>query len=127
MSSLPKRCTDGAFCVDEVQRLRGVALSRGEHKRVRREKGVERQYRLDCAGCGAAVAYRPKPFDESTRFLYVEKDAVVAGEREAELGAAKAAGGGVGALGASSNQTKWGRGGEREFMAREMAKVRAGR
>lgn len=43
-------------------------LEPGEFKKIKREKGVEKQYRLACKECGLMVCYKPVPLDEDTKY-----------------------------------------------------------
>ena len=36
-----------------------------------REKGVERQFRYNCELCDICIAYRPVPYEEESKFIYV--------------------------------------------------------
>jgi hypothetical protein len=58
---MPQRSTDSSFCVDEVKYLKSVNVVKGELKLVKREKGIEKQYPLNCTLCDVTVAYRSAP------------------------------------------------------------------
>ena len=58
---------------------------------IKREKGMEKQYRLNCTSCNVAVAYRPAPAGQPTKYLYVLPDAVALRGGPAALPASSAA------------------------------------
>ena len=58
LDQMPQRSTDHSYCVDEVKYLRNVNVVKGELKLVKREKGIEKQYPLNCTLCDVTVAYR---------------------------------------------------------------------
>ncbi|GJP29470.1 hypothetical protein CLOM_g16660 [Closterium sp. NIES-68] len=41
-----------------------------------REKGVERQFRYNCELCDACIAYRPVPYDQDSKFIYLFPEAL---------------------------------------------------
>jgi len=58
LSSLPKRKTDGAYVLEQGVTVFKLKSSEGATKLLRRAKGFERQYRLNCWNCGVPIAYR---------------------------------------------------------------------
>eukprot|EP00741_Cyanophora_paradoxa_P025289 tig00000361_g24408.t1 len=70
LAQLPKRKTDGSVVVEFERVLRSVHVAEGETKLIKREKGVERQHRMECPSCDAVLGYRPNAFDEKPQFLY---------------------------------------------------------
>ena len=60
LDTMSKRKTDGATAVLESYTADLYAL-RGEPKKIKRAKGVERQYPLTCGKCGVQIAYRCVP------------------------------------------------------------------
>lgn len=59
LSSLPCRSTDGASVVEEGSQLGELLLGGGaEPTLIRRERGIERQYQLNCRSCGLLLGYR---------------------------------------------------------------------
>ena len=77
LAAVKRRGTDNAWALNEAKLLRDFRLCRGETKLIRREKGVERQHRFNCANCEIFVAYRPKPRSEPSKFLYIVPGGVV--------------------------------------------------
>lgn len=70
MSELPARGTDGARVVDESKELEHLLLcplTEEQPALVRRDKGVEKQFRLGCRSCGERIVrvYVPCPCSES--------------------------------------------------------------
>lgn len=57
LETMSKRKTDGATAVLESYTADLYAL-RGDPKKIKRAKGVERQYPLKCGKCGVQIAYR---------------------------------------------------------------------
>mmetsp|Transcript_33018 Transcript_33018/g.53560 ORF Transcript_33018/g.53560 Transcript_33018/m.53560 type:complete len:259 (+) Transcript_33018:141-917(+) len=68
---LPCRTTDGAYALDCQAHTYKSSLKQGPVKLLRREKGVERQYRLLCSGCGLFIAYAPVESLKAARILYI--------------------------------------------------------
>jgi hypothetical protein len=64
--------------VEESRYIKELNLCKGEVKLIKRTKGVEKQYRLNCTNCDIAIAYRPVPPELATKYLYVLQDAVSA-------------------------------------------------
>jgi hypothetical protein len=91
LSLLPRRRTDNSYVVVEQTQLHKNKLQAGEVKAIKREKGVEKQWRLVCPNgeCGVTLAYRPAPHEEPTQFLYLLENSVT--ENLASVLAAQAA------------------------------------
>jgi hypothetical protein len=51
-------------------------MEEGEVKKIKREKGVEKQYRLNCKECGLFQCYRPVPPGSSTKYCYFVEGAL---------------------------------------------------
>jgi hypothetical protein len=70
--NLKKRSTDGSYALPEdAEYIREMYLVSGEVKVVERPKGMEKQWRLNCKGCGVWCAYRCTPPDVKSPFLYL--------------------------------------------------------
>jgi len=75
LSAMPCRSTDGATVVDESKQLGALLLTAAEQPvLVRRTKGVEKQWRLQCRSCSTSVAYRSAPTTSAGSFLYIHLD-----------------------------------------------------
>ena len=59
LGELPRRRTDGSYVVSEETHLKKHRMVEGEVKRLKREKGIEQQYRYNCSDCGLFLCYRP--------------------------------------------------------------------
>lgn len=71
LDSFPQRKTDQATVVPQ-QRVKQTRLKEGGTKTLKRAKGAERQYRLNCPGCSLWIAYTSQPDPQPTdAFLYV--------------------------------------------------------
>ena len=75
LSSMGKRKTDGATALLESYTEDLYAL-RGEPKKIKRPKGVEKQYPLTCSKCKVQIAYRSVPLNKQAKFMYVLADAL---------------------------------------------------
>ena len=73
LTTLPRRKTDGAYVLDSGETVFKLHASAGETKVIRREKGYERQHRLNCWSCGVFVAYTSS---EAAPVTYVLPDAL---------------------------------------------------
>lgn len=79
LSRVPRRSTDRSHVLMAGHQLQKHQLRKGEVKTIRRQKGLERQYRWNCSGCGVMVAYQSRPFEASAaevKHFYVLPDAV---------------------------------------------------
>ena len=54
------------------------ALRKGDMKAIKRDKGIEQQYRFNCTVCGLCLAYSPSPWDKNVTLLYLMDGAVMA-------------------------------------------------
>ena len=104
LSSMGKRKTDGATALLESYTEDLYAL-RGEPKKIKRPKGVEKQYPLTCSKCKVQIAYRSVPLNKQAKFMYVLADALspdpkkrvrVDGDSEEAAGSGSGAGSGAG-------------------------------
>lgn len=76
LEQMPERKTDGSRVVDARGDLVAVACVKGGTKLLKREKGVEKQFRYNCELCNVCVAYRPVPYEEDSKYIYVFPEAV---------------------------------------------------
>lgn len=77
LSDMPQRKTDEAFVLPE-KKCKKNNMTNGEVKAIKRDKGVEKQYRINCSNCGNPIAYRPVEWSQPTKFMYVYDRAVTA-------------------------------------------------
>jgi len=75
--TLPRRNTDKAFCLDEAIYFHKKYGNFGERILLRRQNGVERQYRFYCRQCRLPIGYRPNPPKETSKFTYLYHDSLV--------------------------------------------------
>jgi hypothetical protein len=85
-AKLPRRPVDSAVVVDTAKHLVEMQLIRGEERAIRREAGVEMQYRLCCRACKLPCAYASTPFDERIVFLFLMTDALRGERKEIKQG-----------------------------------------
>ena len=74
MHTLPRRKTDAAFVIDGKRPFKHK-LKEGECKSIKREGGVEKQYRWVCS-CGVPVCYQSTEFSTETPYIYIIDSAV---------------------------------------------------
>eukprot|EP00899_Mesostigma_viride_P028320 jgi/Mesvir1/8673/Mv02613-RA.1 len=79
LEEMPERRTDNSRVVDMAKDMCLLAVVKGEVKTIKREKGLEKQYRYNCELCDICIAYRPVPFTQETKFIYVFPNALVEG------------------------------------------------
>jgi len=58
LTSLPRRRTDGATVLERSSTVFKLNTKSGERKIIRRAKGYERQFRLNCWNCDVPMCYR---------------------------------------------------------------------
>ena len=61
ISQLPTRHTDGAHILQTDRHMFKLKVKRGSVVALRRERGVEKQWRWNCRQCGLPVAYQCEP------------------------------------------------------------------
>ncbi|CAI5474381.1 unnamed protein product [Closterium sp. Yama58-4] len=71
LSVLPERRTDGSRVVEAATDLVTMMAVKGGQKLLKREKGVERQFRYNCELCDACIAYRPVPYEQDCKYIYL--------------------------------------------------------
>lgn len=81
---LPKRKTDSALALDEAMYFHKNYANFGERMLLRRQNGVERQYRFYCRHCRALLGYRSSPPKETSKYSYFFKIALVQEQSHAE-------------------------------------------
>lgn len=77
LPSLKLRKADGARVMQEDKHLFKRMMNEGEIKYIKREKGIERQYRLVCKECGLLLCYRPVPMGQKSKYCYFVKDSMI--------------------------------------------------
>ena len=70
MAELPIRKTDGSRVVGS-ERLVSLECAKGPSKAIKRPKGVEKQFWLNCVHCDVTVAYRSTPFGQPGKYVYL--------------------------------------------------------
>ena len=72
VSRQPKRKADGSFVV-QAALLPKISMQEGEKKLIKREKGIEKQFRWSCAGegCGLTLCYQSTPWVGDAKCIYV--------------------------------------------------------
>ena len=75
LTALPRRKTDGAYALERPGTVFKLNTKEGETKLLRREKGYERQYRINCWNCDVQVGYRCEP-EKECRLTYLLHDAL---------------------------------------------------
>lgn len=74
LNSLPRRKTDCAYVLEKGTTVFKLKSKPGQTKLLRRPKGFERQYRLNCWNCNVPIAYKCEDSD-SAKLTYVLFDA----------------------------------------------------
>mmetsp|Transcript_29283 Transcript_29283/g.80182 ORF Transcript_29283/g.80182 Transcript_29283/m.80182 type:complete len:198 (+) Transcript_29283:95-688(+) len=77
VKTMPKRSTDSAIALDEALYFHKKYANFGEKILLRRQNGVEKQYRFYCRQCRQPLGYRPNPATETCKFSYFYKDSLV--------------------------------------------------
>eukprot|EP00271_Cylindrocystis_brebissonii_P013275 TRINITY_DN32998_c0_g1_i1.p1 TRINITY_DN32998_c0_g1~~TRINITY_DN32998_c0_g1_i1.p1 ORF type:complete len:487 (+),score=99.33 TRINITY_DN32998_c0_g1_i1:534-1994(+) len=77
ITDMPERKTDKSRVVDTGKDLVYLVCVKGGTKLLKREKGIEKQFRYNCELCDICVAYRPVPYEQESKFIYVFPEAVV--------------------------------------------------
>jgi len=75
MKSLPRRKTDGAYVLERGTAVFKLNAKPGDKKLLKREKGFERQYRLNCWNCRVPIAYACEEA-EKPALTYILPDAL---------------------------------------------------
>lgn len=79
MNTQPKRKADGS-CVVKASLLARLSMQEGEKKLIKREKGVEKQFRWSCTGegCGLTLCYQSTPWVGDAKCIFVLQGALAA-------------------------------------------------
>lgn len=75
LTSLPRRKTDGATVLERGTTVFKLNSRPGETKLLRRDKGYERQYRMNCWNCGVPIAYCSEA-EEQPKLTYIMAEAL---------------------------------------------------
>ncbi|GBG46512.1 hypothetical protein CBR_g79910 [Chara braunii] len=78
LSEMPERKTDNSRVVEVGKDLCSLVCAKGGTKLLKRDKGVEKQYRYNCELCDLCVGYRPVPYEMATKYIYIFPEAVKA-------------------------------------------------
>ena len=72
VSRQPKRGADGSFVL-KASLLAKSSMHEGEKKLIKREKGVEKQFRWSCTGegCGLTLGYQSTPWLGDAKCIFV--------------------------------------------------------
>eukprot|EP00249_Psilotum_nudum_P010079 c22319_g1_i2 orf=214-912(+) len=77
LQKMPRRKTDKAYALDKTKHLARLnVLEAGKQLLKRGEGKVERQFRMNCAGCGLFVCYRPEEDLNTASYIYVADGAL---------------------------------------------------
>ena len=76
LEAQPTRKTDGSHALDTTTVLVDLRVTSGGVKLLRRDKGTERQHRINCCDCGVPLGYKSSPLDVPSRWLYIFGGAV---------------------------------------------------
>ena len=79
LSMQPKRGTDGSSAIKQALIVKSMMIE-GDTKMIKRQKGVEKQYRWKCPGCDLTLCYQSTPFDSTTKFLFAMAGALTTHE-----------------------------------------------
>eukprot|EP00808_Paulinella_micropora_P021350 g40553.t1 len=77
LRKLPLRKTDSSRVLEEQKHTFKRNMVMGPTVHIKRRKGVERQYRLNCKACGLLMCYRVAPVGKPSKYCYFVKDALV--------------------------------------------------
>mmetsp|Transcript_27477 Transcript_27477/g.53601 ORF Transcript_27477/g.53601 Transcript_27477/m.53601 type:complete len:274 (-) Transcript_27477:96-917(-) len=69
LHQMPRRKTDSAIVLDSKKRLKH-RLEQGEVKTLKREGGVEKQYRWRCT-CGVPISYQSSEWTTEVQYVYI--------------------------------------------------------
>eukprot|EP00741_Cyanophora_paradoxa_P021142 tig00021339_g20407.t1 len=73
---LPRRRTDGSYVVEVQAHGCRLSLEKGKVVAVKRDAGVEKQYRFQCSSCDLVIAYQNSDFESSPKYVYVCESAL---------------------------------------------------
>lgn len=84
IDSLPRRGSDEALVLQVGDSFFKMYTAVGERTLLRRQTGVEVQYRMKCRDCEFPLGYKAVPFEEPAQEIYFFKDALCKEQSEAE-------------------------------------------
>lgn len=73
---LPRRKRDQTAVVKQSQ-ISVFKVVSGPCERIKRPKGIEKQYIFKCVHCGAELGYRSKPLTEESKLTYFRKRSIL--------------------------------------------------
>ncbi|XP_037049410.1 UPF0428 protein CG16865 [Bradysia coprophila] len=82
IDKLPLRKTDGARVLDSAHHAYKLTCDVGETVHIRREAGIEKQFRLKCKICSLPLYYR---HDRDSKVTFIIKRAIVQSKNENQL------------------------------------------
>lgn len=69
---MPRRNTDRAYVLDKTKHLARFNIQEAGNVLLKRGQGkLEKQYRMNCIGCGLFVCYRAESDFDTSSFIYV--------------------------------------------------------
>ncbi|KAF3965318.1 hypothetical protein CMV_010484 [Castanea mollissima] len=72
LQKMPKRKTDKAYVLDKTKHLARLNINDAGKVLLKRGEGkLEKQFRMNCMGCGLFVCYRSEEDLEVASFIYV--------------------------------------------------------
>ncbi|OIW12819.1 hypothetical protein TanjilG_24752 [Lupinus angustifolius] len=72
LQKMPKRKTDKSYVLDKTKHLARFNINDAGNVLLKRGQGkLEKQFRMNCIGCGLFVCYRSQHDFESSSFIYV--------------------------------------------------------
>ncbi|KAJ7539342.1 hypothetical protein O6H91_11G087800 [Diphasiastrum complanatum] len=72
LQKMPKRKTDKSYVLDKMKHLARLNITEAGKQLLKRGEGkVEKQFRMNCSGCGLFVCYRAEEELEVAPYLYV--------------------------------------------------------
>ncbi|CAI0446424.1 unnamed protein product [Linum tenue] len=72
LQKMPKRKTDKSYVLDKKKHLARLNINDGGKVLLKRGEGkLEKQFRMNCMGCGLFVCYRAEEDIETASFIYV--------------------------------------------------------
>jgi len=77
LEGLPRRKTDESYVINKDKALYKLTIVPGEKVSIKRDKGVEVQYRYHCAHCNQVVGYSSAPQHGAAQYTYILKDSLV--------------------------------------------------
>jgi len=81
--TMPRRSTDNAIALEEAVYFHKKYANFGERILLRRQNGVEKQYRFYCRQCRQPLGYRSSPPTETSKYSYFYNGAVVTSQSAA--------------------------------------------